>query len=185
VLFNVLGILDLIVAGSIGFLLFRVVEVTPSTAPLFMLPLALIPTVAVPLALVLHIVSLRRLRAAASWLRERGIPYSGEPLRESATFDRAAIEAMAEFMRYGSSTRGSRGMKRVRGGMRVTFAISAPLGDVAGLLTREKPARVRTQVASISRDMGAGCGYSLAELCSRSEDRMTLPGGAPSRTRRP
>jgi hypothetical protein len=63
--FNVLGILDLIVAGSIGFLLFRVVEVTPSTAPLFMLPLALIPTVAVPLALVLHIVSLRRLRTVA------------------------------------------------------------------------------------------------------------------------
>jgi hypothetical protein len=62
--FNVLGILDLIVAGSIGFLLFRVVEVTPSTAPLFVLPLALIPTVAVPLAIALHIVSLRRLSAA-------------------------------------------------------------------------------------------------------------------------
>jgi hypothetical protein len=62
--FNVLGILDLILAGSIGFLLFRVVEVTPSTAPLFVLPLALIPTVPVPLALALHIVSLRRLRTA-------------------------------------------------------------------------------------------------------------------------
>jgi hypothetical protein len=62
--FNVLGILDLAVAGSIGFLLFRVVEVTPSTAPLFVLPLALIPTVPVPLALALHIVSLRRLRTA-------------------------------------------------------------------------------------------------------------------------
>jgi hypothetical protein len=62
--FNVLGILDLIVAGSIGFLLFRVVEVTPSTAPLFVLPLALIPTVPVPLALALHIVSLSRLRTA-------------------------------------------------------------------------------------------------------------------------
>jgi hypothetical protein len=62
--FNVLGILDLIVAGSIGFLMFRVVEVTPSTAPLFVLPLALIPTVPVPLALALHIVSLRRLRTA-------------------------------------------------------------------------------------------------------------------------
>jgi hypothetical protein len=62
--FNVLGILDLIVAGSIGLLLFRVVEVTPSTALLFVLPLALIPTVPVPLALALHIVSLRRLRTA-------------------------------------------------------------------------------------------------------------------------
>src|SRR5215216_6096782 len=63
--FNVLGILDLVVAGIIGFMLLGVVEVTPSTAPLFMLPLALIPTVAVPLALVLHIVSLRRLRTVA------------------------------------------------------------------------------------------------------------------------
>jgi hypothetical protein len=65
VLFNVLGILDLIVAGTLGFLLFRLVEVAPSTAPLFLLPLALIPTAAVPLALALHIVSLRRLRPAA------------------------------------------------------------------------------------------------------------------------
>ena len=63
--FHVLGILDLIVAGSIGFLLIGLVEVTPSTAPLLLLPLALVPTVAVPLALALHIVSLRRLRTAA------------------------------------------------------------------------------------------------------------------------
>ena len=65
VLFNVLGIVDLVVAGILGFLLFRLIEITPSTAPLFLLPLALIPTVAVPLAITLHIVSLRRLRAAA------------------------------------------------------------------------------------------------------------------------
>jgi hypothetical protein len=65
VLFNVLGILDLVVAGTLGFLLFRLVEVTPSTAPLFVLPLALIPTTAVPLAVALHIVSLGRLRTAA------------------------------------------------------------------------------------------------------------------------
>jgi hypothetical protein len=64
VLFNVLGILDLVVAGILGFLLFRLVEVTPSTAPLFVLPLALIPTVAVPLAITLHIMSLGRLRTA-------------------------------------------------------------------------------------------------------------------------
>ena len=77
--FNVLGILDLIVAGTIGFLLFRVVEVTPSTAPLFMLPLALIPTVAVPLALVLHIVSLRRLRTVAKSEEDRTahVPFAG------------------------------------------------------------------------------------------------------------
>jgi hypothetical protein len=63
--FNVLGILDLVVAGIIGFLLFRPIEITPSTAPLTLLPLALIPTAAVPLALALHIVSLRRLLTAA------------------------------------------------------------------------------------------------------------------------
>lgn len=62
--FNVLGILDLAVAGIIGYLLFRIVEVTPSTALLFVLPLALVPTVAVPLALALHLVSLRRLGTA-------------------------------------------------------------------------------------------------------------------------
>jgi hypothetical protein len=65
--FNVLGILDLAVAVSIAFLLgpFGPFEVMPSTAPLRLLPLALIPTVAVPLAIALHIVSLRRLSAAA------------------------------------------------------------------------------------------------------------------------
>ncbi len=62
--FHVLGLIDLIVALSIGFLLFGLVEVTPSTEPLTLLPLALIPTVAVPLAIALHIVSLRQLRAA-------------------------------------------------------------------------------------------------------------------------
>jgi len=71
--FNVLGILDLIVAGSIGFLLFRVVEVTPSTAPLFLLPLALIPTTAVPLAIALHIVSLRRLGTVAKPEEDRTV----------------------------------------------------------------------------------------------------------------
>jgi hypothetical protein len=63
--FHVLGIVDLVVAGSIGFLLLELIEVTPSTAPLLLLPLALILTVAVPLAVALHVVSLHRLRAAA------------------------------------------------------------------------------------------------------------------------
>ena len=71
VVFNVLGILDLVVAGALGFLLFRLVEVTPSTAPLFVLPLALIPTVAVPLAITLHIVSLLRLRTASKAEEDR------------------------------------------------------------------------------------------------------------------
>jgi hypothetical protein len=67
--FNLFGILDLVVALTIGFLAglgpWRPLEVTPSTEPLSLLPLALVPTVAVPLSLALHLVSLRRLRAAA------------------------------------------------------------------------------------------------------------------------
>lgn len=63
--FNLLGLFDLIVAVAIGFLAapgpFRLLELTPSTEPMSLLPLALIPTVAVPLAVALHLVSLRRL----------------------------------------------------------------------------------------------------------------------------
>jgi hypothetical protein len=63
--FNILGIVDLAVAVSIGFLAglgpTRLLQVTPSTEALTLLPLALIPTTAVPLAVALHLVSLRRL----------------------------------------------------------------------------------------------------------------------------
>jgi hypothetical protein len=62
--FNLLGILDLAIAITAGFLAYRPLEVTPSTEPLTLLPLVLIPTTAVPLAIALHIVSLRRLRVA-------------------------------------------------------------------------------------------------------------------------
>jgi hypothetical protein len=66
--FNILGIVDLVVAVSIGFLAglgpFLLLRVTPSTEPLGLLPLALVATVAVPLAITLHVVSLRWLRTA-------------------------------------------------------------------------------------------------------------------------
>ncbi|PWU59328.1 hypothetical protein DLE60_17025 [Micromonospora globispora] len=66
--FNILGILDLVVAVSIGFLAGlgpnRLLDISPSTAAVAMLPLALIPTTAVPLAVALHITSLIRLRTA-------------------------------------------------------------------------------------------------------------------------
>jgi hypothetical protein len=68
--FNLLGLIDLVVAVSIGFLAglgsSRILDVTPSTADVALLPLALIPTAAVPLALALHVVSLMRLRHASS-----------------------------------------------------------------------------------------------------------------------
>jgi hypothetical protein len=67
--FHLLGILDLVVALAIGFLAglgpYRPFEITPSTEPLGLLPLVLVPTVAVPVTIALHIVSLRRLRDAA------------------------------------------------------------------------------------------------------------------------
>ena len=66
--FNLLGIIDLVVALTIGFLAglgpWRLLDVTPSTDALALLPLALVPTTAVPLSIALHIVSLRRLRDA-------------------------------------------------------------------------------------------------------------------------
>lgn len=64
--FNVLGIVDLVVAVSIGFLAgagpAQLLAVTPSTEAIGQLPLALIPTATVPLALGLHVISLLRLR---------------------------------------------------------------------------------------------------------------------------
>ena len=63
--FNRLGILDLAVAVTIAFLAnLDSLGVTPSTEALTLLPLALVATVAVPLAIALHIISLRRLRLA-------------------------------------------------------------------------------------------------------------------------
>lgn len=65
--FNVMGIVDLVVAVGIGALAglgpTNVLQVTPSTEAVSVLPLALVPTVAVPLAVGLHVISLRRLRA--------------------------------------------------------------------------------------------------------------------------
>jgi len=64
--FNVLGIVDMVVAVAIGFLAgagpTQLIDVTPSTDPIGQLPLSLIPTVVVPMALALHVISLARLR---------------------------------------------------------------------------------------------------------------------------
>ena len=74
--FNLLGILDLVVAVTIAVAAtLGPVGITPSTEPLTLLPLALVATVAVPLAVALHLVSLRRLAVDA---RARRDP-SGRP----------------------------------------------------------------------------------------------------------
>jgi len=64
--FNALGITDLTVAMGLGGLtVFKVINVTPVSDALGELPLALIPTAAVPLLLALHIVSIRQLLRAS------------------------------------------------------------------------------------------------------------------------
>lgn len=66
VIWNYLGVLDLIIALSIGVLGFprpvQFVPLSPSTEPLSLFPLAIIPLFAVPLAIMLHLFSLRVLR---------------------------------------------------------------------------------------------------------------------------
>jgi len=78
--FNVLGIVDLVVAVATGFLTSegpaQVLPAWPtsSSAAIALLPLALIPTTAVPLAAALHLVSLRKLRTDA-----RAAALNGQP----------------------------------------------------------------------------------------------------------
>ncbi len=63
--FNVLGLVDLVVALAIGFAaapgVVRLLLVSPTTEAVSLLPLALIPATVVPLASALHVLSLRRL----------------------------------------------------------------------------------------------------------------------------
>jgi len=62
---NAFGMTDLVVALTLGALTgFQLVNVTPSAAPIFELPLALIVTAGVPLLFALHITSVSTLRRA-------------------------------------------------------------------------------------------------------------------------
>ncbi|MBR7837797.1 hypothetical protein KDL01_31270 [Actinospica durhamensis] len=67
--FNALGLFDIVVAVTIAVLCgiapHQILPVSPSTQDLTLLPLALIPTTAVPLLVALHLISLRRLMAHA------------------------------------------------------------------------------------------------------------------------
>ena len=63
--FNAFGMTDLVVALTLGALTgFQLINVTPSGAPISELPLALIPTAAVPLLFALHITSVSALARA-------------------------------------------------------------------------------------------------------------------------
>jgi hypothetical protein len=67
---NILGLADLIVAFGIGYAAapgpFRLLFTSPSTEAISTLPLVLVPTAVVPLAVTLHVLSLRKLRAATT-----------------------------------------------------------------------------------------------------------------------
>ena len=66
--FNILGLVDLVVALGIGFAAapgaVRLLFVSPSTEAISLLPLALIPATVIPLAAALHLLSLQKLRVA-------------------------------------------------------------------------------------------------------------------------
>ncbi|MGH3628446.1 MAG: hypothetical protein ACRDRL_13550 [Sciscionella sp.] len=63
--FNAFGITDLVVAGALGALTgYQLLNVTPSAVPISELPLALDPTVTVPLLLALHVTSIITLARA-------------------------------------------------------------------------------------------------------------------------
>jgi hypothetical protein len=70
--FNAFGITDLVVALTLGALTgFHLLNVTPSSAPITELPLALIPTATVPLFFALHITAVSAL-VRAPWTRLPG-----------------------------------------------------------------------------------------------------------------
>ena len=67
--FNILGLLDLVVATTIGVAaapgVAHVLSLHPTTEQLALLPLVLIPTTVVPLAAALHVLSLRKIAVAS------------------------------------------------------------------------------------------------------------------------
>jgi hypothetical protein len=83
--FNAFGLTDLVVALTLGTLTgFQLVNVTPSGAPISELPLALIPTAAVPLLFALHVTSVSALLRARRAPRPAAAPLTaavgGSPL---------------------------------------------------------------------------------------------------------
>ena len=84
--FNTFGMTDLVVALTLGALTgFGLLNVTPSSAPITELPLALVPTAGVPLLFALHITSVSALARAS----RTPLPATG-PLISGAT-PRAAV----------------------------------------------------------------------------------------------
>jgi hypothetical protein len=79
--FNVFGLTDLVLALTLGGLTaFGLLHITPSSAPILGLPLALVPTVGVPLLFALHIKSMATLtRSPRPAPSAAGSPAPGDP----------------------------------------------------------------------------------------------------------
>src|ERR1022692_3797847 len=92
--FNAYGITDLVVALTLGALTgYQLLNVTPSAAPIGELPLALIPTAAVPLLLALHITSLLALRRAPRTPLPATCPLSADATPRTAVAESPASRA--------------------------------------------------------------------------------------------
>jgi len=90
--FNAFGLTDLVTALTLGALTgFQLMNVTPSSAPITELPLALIPTATVPLFFALHITSLTTLARAP-----RPAPLAASPLISGTAPHADAAESAAE-----------------------------------------------------------------------------------------
>jgi hypothetical protein len=92
--FNALGLTDLVLALILGALTgYQLINVTPSGAPISELPLALIPTAAVPLLLALHIISVRALKSAPRALRPAADPILADASGRTAMAESPASHA--------------------------------------------------------------------------------------------
>src|SRR5437899_7454965 len=82
---NIVGILDLVVAVATGFLSspgpFQVLALESPNELITAFPLVLVPLYAVPLSILLHLASLKRLKAMVGMASNKGLKCGGQPLR--------------------------------------------------------------------------------------------------------
>jgi hypothetical protein len=81
---NLVGILDLVIAVTVGFLSspgpFHVLAIETPNELITAFPLVLVPVFAVPLSVVLHLATLKRLRSVLGTTSSNGFKCDGQPL---------------------------------------------------------------------------------------------------------
>ena len=82
---NLVGILDLVIAVTVGFLSspgpFHVLAIETPNELITAFPLVLVPVFAVPLSVVLHLATLKRLQSVLGTASNNGFKCDGQPLR--------------------------------------------------------------------------------------------------------